>query len=672
MPYIFACSASDVLRQLHNLPLAVPPNVAENVLRIEFPTYVLQKSNNENNNVEINTKIQNKQSEKTNLNFQENENENNLKKASKYVSTLTNRIVVKSGPKNPQMGSNSKFIFEKPSPSPSLPKLKNLITNIDENYDFYDTGENEKMKKERERLNDRIKEVEKEVAVVEYPSDNENENENEDFRGFVSLHRPEKVFESKLSNLKTFKNNDEIYENKIKHDDENRNENEFENEGKIIIENGNEIDDSRKCEKIEFSVVTGIVLEIDENTECGLWVENSKIERTDEKKKIGTEVEKEVEVEGKDKKLDNENVEIRKQENNNFNNNNNNNNNNDNNSCHESKAKVTEIKGDMDKNTILSIPRTSSMSSFSYNYNPIPKFFEEDLTIPISRKKNMNSNNSSNNNLMSSLNSIDSNLNNVLDIHNINKISHVVNDNTDNNNFNSKINLNTNLSEFVDINYKLNNQINKMNEIDIGNDKNDSNEFNLQFMAFPLEKSKNKKSSKRKDETDTKIRKSRSLNDFCFVDKADSNTKKSQTRNLSTSGSVKITKKIETPCVDDQIYSKSPSSFDLRNLNEVNNNGNIQNVYLSSSCGNMASYQMPSFFDKNNLGGSRDSSDYGNGHDSNSNHSSANNSYRKSNILLHSPRPSYAYELNAVRSQPKLPLTNSVSPPPVCPKPNTR
>ena len=31
MPYIFACSASDVLKQLHNLPLAVPPNIPENI-----------------------------------------------------------------------------------------------------------------------------------------------------------------------------------------------------------------------------------------------------------------------------------------------------------------------------------------------------------------------------------------------------------------------------------------------------------------------------------------------------------------------------------------------------------------------------------------------------------------------------------------------------------------
>ena len=320
------------------------------------------------------------------------------------------------------------------------------------------------------------------------------------------------------------------------------------------------------------------------------------------------------------------------------------------------------------------IPRTISMSSFSHNYNPIPKFFDEDLTIPIIKKKNMNSNNNSNNNLISNLSSIDSNLNNILEVNNINKISQSVNNNMIRNDFNSNINLNSNLNEFVYNNDKFNDQKNKINENNNGNDKNDKNEFNLQFMAFPLEKNKNKKSSQKKEEIDTKIRKSRSLNDFCFVDKTDSGMKKNQTRNLTTSGSVKITKKIEIPFDEDLIFSKSPSSFDLRNLNEVSNNGNIQNVYLSSSCGNMASYQMTSFLNRNNLGGSRDSSDYGNGNgnDSNSNHSSANNSYRKSNILLHSPRPSYAYELNAVRSQPKLPLTNSVSPPPVCPKPNTR
>ena len=159
---------------------------------------------------------------------------------------------------------------------------------------------------------------------------------------------------------------------------------------------------------------------------------------------------------------------------------------------------------------------------------------------------------------------------------------------------------------------------------------------------------------------------------------------------------LKIPKNSEFPC-EEQFYSKSPSSFDLVNLNELRtktvksqnsqNRENSNNLYMSSSCSDMDGYRMNSYLSQNSPNLNKNYFNIGSQNSPNLNknyftignsssvdncysstNSSANDSYLHSNsVLLHAPRPSYAYELNSVRAH-----STSNSPPYLCPNPATR
>ena len=212
MPYIFACSASDVLKQLHNLPIALPPPLS-------LPLSTSTTNKNENHNRSVNsTLISNNEKNEGNV-FDINGNKvvkeeefNNLKKASKYVSSLQGRIVVKNGPK---------LCYKKPTPSPPI-TINECPTNYNESGTNLNSSGNIFSKNEEditfhgEKLNisslsnlignDESKEVEKEV-----------EEEEEEGQGFVSLHRPENVFEPKVTNdeINDFDDFSVNYENTI-------------------------------------------------------------------------------------------------------------------------------------------------------------------------------------------------------------------------------------------------------------------------------------------------------------------------------------------------------------------------------------------------------------------------------------------------------------------------
>ena len=524
MPYIFACSASDVLKQLHNLPFAVPP---------------ANHSENSGQNLSENELKSGEYSDRMNMG-------NNLKKASKYVSSLKGRVVVKNGPK---------LCYKRPGPSPPiLPtdnRIKNELINMEKNeINNYSSNNNNNSNNiniigvDNNQIqlysgigsgsqqlginmedNSTFKNLENKT-LPQNEVEKEVEEEEEDAVGFVCLHRPENVFEPRI------------------------------NENKKI--NDTDMADP----EYDFSV----------NYENPIL---AKISISDDFDGFDT----------------------------NF--------------------RVNDI----------TIPRTISMSAFSYNYNALPNFLE-DPSFSSNHNNNNNNNNSNNNNI-----NIDNNDNNSIVTGNS-----FNNENTIENDLITVIKNTQNIGQNFNLNYNNTEDCNLKFMKNTDNITTENQNYNNQITENKME-----------EDNTIKFKKSRSMNEinlFEKISKKDGKSKNtsftSQLLGISNNNS-EITEKALNP-LDDSI-SKSPSSFDLLNLEDLKKQGAFTNsLILSSSCSNIDTFVGTKFFP------------------SYENSRNGGNNSDKNTVLLHAPRPSYAYELSAARtSKPQYKISDSVSPPPVNP-----
>jgi hypothetical protein len=506
MPYIFACSASDVLRQLHNLPFAVPPA---------------------NNTAESGQKLLENDPSKSGESSDKIKVENNLKKASKYVSSLKGRVVVKNGPK---------LCYKRPGPSPpnltTDNRLKNELINMEKiemknNISNYNNLGVENSQIQNINSNSGLSSGSQQIGLITEDNNafmnlennslpqNQNEvekeveEEEEEAVGFVCLHRPENVFEPRITENKTTDMSDPEF---------------------------------------DFSV----------NYENPIL---AKISISDD-------------FDG-----------------------------------FESNFRAND----------LTIPRTISMSAFSYNYNALPNFSEDPSFTNNHNNINITDNNDNNSDVTGNIYS---------------------SDNTIENELNSAIK-NTQIKvQNIDLNYT------NREDCNLNYMKNNDNEITDN-------QNQNKMSDNEMDDKTIKFKKSRSMNEinlFEKISKKDGKSKNSSFNSQLSGIGPEITVKALNS-LDESIFSKSHSSFDLINLEELKKKGAFNNsLILSSSCSNIDTFVGTSFFPSYE-------------HSKNS-----GNSTDKNTILLHAPRPSYAYELSAARtSKPQYKISDSVSPPPVNP-----